>query len=342
MPGLSIAVGPPSGQFFEVKVPADAKPGQAMLVPVPSWEGTWFSANIENLGPDEFKLGGWDGLGWMVGFMNQLKMKGQCQNTLSPFWKALQNWSNKQVLYLLSVVEADSTLCGSNSRSGTKMAKEINESLHDAERWMVKTLHVLLWDVLDEIWNSALTRTHQLCRASWIDCNLDSRSAWSFPCGFQGMRISSARKPPDNLPGEQSQQKDTVVLWTCRVYFGDPNAMACYNLYITQDVAHVYNINIDLSNEMLYSYPCWSWIIVVGFLVQLLAVLAQTFACKPLGSPLGCPCSLSQTQQISGSIESWTGPIWCKLSWGKLLWILLNMSWISVGGNSSIFEIFTP
>lgn len=27
------------GQFFEVKVPADAKPGQAMLVPVPSWEG---------------------------------------------------------------------------------------------------------------------------------------------------------------------------------------------------------------------------------------------------------------------------------------------------------------
>jgi len=31
------------------------------------------------------------------------------------------------------------------------MAKEINESLHDAERWMVKTLHVLLWDVLDEI-----------------------------------------------------------------------------------------------------------------------------------------------------------------------------------------------
>ena len=73
-----IAVGlldPPRGQFFEVKVPADAKPGQAMLVPVPSWEGTWFSANVENLGPDEFKLGGWDGLGWMVGFMNQLKMK---------------------------------------------------------------------------------------------------------------------------------------------------------------------------------------------------------------------------------------------------------------------------
>ncbi|CAK8985422.1 unnamed protein product [Durusdinium trenchii] len=27
------------GQYFEVKVPADAKAGQAMLVPVPSWEG---------------------------------------------------------------------------------------------------------------------------------------------------------------------------------------------------------------------------------------------------------------------------------------------------------------
>ena len=29
----------PSGKFFEVKVPAGAKAGQAMLVPVPSWEG---------------------------------------------------------------------------------------------------------------------------------------------------------------------------------------------------------------------------------------------------------------------------------------------------------------
>ena len=86
---------------------------------------------------------GW--VGWLDGWIHE---SVEDEDIMPKYSFSLLEGSSElirgKVLNVPSIVEADSTQYGSNSRSGTKMAKEIMITVY-AERWMVKTLHVMLW-----------------------------------------------------------------------------------------------------------------------------------------------------------------------------------------------------